>query len=124
MVIATVCAGPASTSPFCSWNPSRCAVTSKCPVGSDAARNPPVPLVTTVRSEPVAVWRTVTVAPGSTAPCASVTVPWMVAVDCAVATGAVGMKLLAGSQLWAYWVFCILGGAVAALTFKGIGADD
>lgn len=42
----------------------------------------------------------------------------------AVATGAVGMKLLDAGQLWAYWVFCILGGAVAALTFKGIGADD
>ncbi|MBK8093446.1 MAG: aquaporin [Verrucomicrobiaceae bacterium] len=42
----------------------------------------------------------------------------------AVATGAVAMGLLNGGQLWAYWVFCILGGAVAAIVFKAIKADD
>ena len=42
----------------------------------------------------------------------------------AVATGAVAMGLLSGGQLWAYWVANLLGGAVAALVFKGIGAAD
>lgn len=42
----------------------------------------------------------------------------------AVATGAVAMGLLAGGQLWLYWVANLLGGAVAALVFKGIKADD
>jgi len=42
----------------------------------------------------------------------------------AVATGAVAMGLLSGGQLWLYWVANLLGGAVAALVFKGIKADD
>ena len=42
----------------------------------------------------------------------------------AVATGAVAMKLLDASQIWVYWVFCMLGGAGAALTFKVIKADE
>ncbi len=42
----------------------------------------------------------------------------------AVATGAVAMGLLSGGQLSLYWVANLLGGAVAALVFKGIKADD
>jgi aquaporin Z len=42
----------------------------------------------------------------------------------AVATGAVAMGLLAGGQLWLYWVANLLGGAVAAIVFKAIKADD
>ena len=42
----------------------------------------------------------------------------------AVATGAVAMKLLDASQIWAYWVFCMIGGAAAAFTFKAIKAGD
>ncbi len=42
----------------------------------------------------------------------------------AVATGAVALNILKGSQLWAYWVFCIAGAGVAAFTFKAIKADE
>jgi len=37
----------------------------------------------------------------------------------AVATGAVALNILKGSQLWAYWVFCIAGGALAASNYSG-----
>lgn len=46
------------------------------------------------------------------------------ALNPAVATGAMVFKLLAASQLWAYWVACCLGGAIAALIFKAIKADE
>ncbi len=42
----------------------------------------------------------------------------------AVATGAVAMNILKGGQLWAYWVFCIAGAALAAKVFTGIKADE
>src|SRR5206468_10483903 len=56
--------------------------------GSDAATYWPAESVTTARSMPVATLRTVIDTPGRTAVCGSVTVPWSVAVDCAVARGA------------------------------------
>jgi hypothetical protein len=34
------------------------------------------------------------------------------------------MGLLAGGQLWLYWVANLLGGAVAAIVFKAIKAHD
>ena len=42
----------------------------------------------------------------------------------AVATAAVAMNMLKGSQLWAYWVFCLAGGAAAALVFNKLKADE
>lgn len=42
----------------------------------------------------------------------------------AVATGAVAMNIIKGGDLWAYWVFCILGAAIAAKVFTGIKADE
>lgn len=42
----------------------------------------------------------------------------------AVATGAVAMGLLKAEQLPLYWVACIGAGALAALVFKGIKADE
>ncbi len=42
----------------------------------------------------------------------------------AVATAAVAMNMLKGSQLWAYWVFCIAGGGAAAFVFNKLKADE
>ncbi len=42
----------------------------------------------------------------------------------AVATAAVAMNMLKGSQLWAYWVFCIAGGGAAAFVFNKMKADE
>jgi len=42
----------------------------------------------------------------------------------AVATAAVAMNMLKGTQLWAYWVFCMAGGAAAALVFNKLKADE
>lgn len=42
----------------------------------------------------------------------------------AVATAAVAMNMLKGSQLWAYWVFCIAGGGAAAFVYNKMKADE
>lgn len=42
----------------------------------------------------------------------------------AVATAAVAMNMLKGSQLWAYWVFCIAGGGAAAFVFNKLKVDE
>ncbi len=42
----------------------------------------------------------------------------------AVAVGAVAMNMLKGSQVWAYWVFCIIGGGAAAWVFNKLKADE
>jgi aquaporin Z len=42
----------------------------------------------------------------------------------AVATAAVAMNMIKGSQLWAYWVFCIAGGGAAAYVFNKLKADE
>ncbi len=42
----------------------------------------------------------------------------------AVATAAVAMNMIKGSQLWAYWVFCIAGGGAAAFVFNKLKADE
>ncbi len=34
------------------------------------------------------------------------------------------MNMLKGSQLWAYWVFCIAGGGLAAFVFNKMKADE
>ncbi len=42
----------------------------------------------------------------------------------AVATAAVAMNILKCSQLWAYWVFCILGAGAATLVFNKLKVDE
>ena len=58
---------------------------------------------------------------------AAVAVSWMrgkAAFNPAVATAAVALNMIKGSQLWAYWVFCMAGGAAAAWVFNKLKADE
>jgi hypothetical protein len=63
--------------------------------------------LTVERSTPVATFRTVTVAPGTTEPCVSVTVPWIAPVDCAH-TGVVVMMIARNAQMPAAHHHCLM----------------